>query len=59
VTRTITPANILVRQARGIAPGEFDVVAAMRLRVTYVNDHTAQLPGAFPGVAIRGKIEDA
>jgi hypothetical protein len=59
VTRTITPANFLVRQARGIAPGEFDVVAAMRLGVTYVNVHTAQFPGGFPGVEVRGKIEDA
>lgn len=59
VTGTITPANILVRQARGIAPGEFDVIAAMRPGVTYANVHTAQFPGGFPGREVRGQIEEA
>jgi hypothetical protein len=53
VTGTLTPASVVGPAAQGIAPGEFEeLAAAIHAGVAYVNVHTA----TFPGGEIRGQL---
>ncbi len=64
VTGTIDPADVIGPAGQGIAPGEFDeLAAALQAGATYANVHTNDNvappntgPGDFPGGEIRGQI---